>query len=121
MIISFKSSTRHAAQFIVCGFVLFALLSTSVVSASTDATSMCKDMASNAGDMMMHESMSEEADCCQVDVMPDCCKTCHISVHHFSPPVAFSIDKPEAVNVVRLIRQHTSLNPPPLLRPPVIS
>jgi hypothetical protein len=114
MIISFKKSTRHFAHVILCGLVLFALIFTTVVNASADTTAVCKDM-------VMQESMAESADCCELDVMPDCCKTCNASVQYFSDSIEFSIDKPEAATVGRVVLQYSSINPPPLLRPPVIS
>jgi len=109
---------------IICGLSLLMLLLSPVVNASSEMESMCKNMSSNV-EMMDHASMDQDAgsseDCCQLDAMPDCFKTCHIGVLQISNAVAFILKKPATISITSIVQQVSSLNSPPLLRPPVIS
>jgi len=61
----------------------------------------------------------ESADCCQLEESKACCSACHIAVYQTARAIQLSLmelsDESTDVTYIRL----SSLNPPPLIRPPV--
>ncbi|ORU92157.1 MAG: hypothetical protein A6F72_04315 [Cycloclasticus sp. symbiont of Poecilosclerida sp. N] len=109
---------------IICGLSLLMLLLSPVVNASSAMESMCENTPGN-GETMGHASMGQNTgsskDCCQLGTMYDCFKTCHIGALHISNIVAFTLKQPADKGIASIVRRISSLNVPPLLRPPVSS
>lgn len=109
----------------LCVLIFLVLLLSSIANASSDVTSICKNMSANVIGEMTGESMSQTGssneDCCEVDVLPDCCKTCNGTVLSFPSDIMFILDKPQPINIAGVTHRLSSISLAPLLRPPSIS
>ena len=115
-------SSSLARVFNVCFITVLLLASFSSVSLADMPSMVCvqADAESMQHDMGLQLNGVELADCCQTEETKSCCNACHIAVYQTARTIQLSLmelsDESVGVTSTRL----SSLNPPPLIRPPVI-
>jgi len=118
--IHFPSSL--ARVFNVCVITVLLLASFSTASLANMPSMVCVQAGAESmqHDMDSEPSGVESASCCQTEETKSCCNACHIAVYQTARIIQLSLmelsDESAGVTSTRL----SSLNPPPLIRPPVI-
>jgi len=116
------NSASLSTRIINLCFITVLLLVSSVASSQVNVSNTVSVVCAQTGAKTMLPSMNNDelADCCQLEGSKTCCNTCHAAAYQTVEALQLSLMELSDENVGVTSTWLRSLNPPPLIRPPVI-
>jgi len=119
MINSASLSTRIINLCFITVLLLVSSVANSQVNVSNTVSVVCAQTSVKT--MQLNMSDDELADCCQLEDSKTCCNACHVAAYQTVRAFQLSLMELSDENVGVTSIWLRSLNPPPLIRPPVIA